>query len=928
MAVVEALVDDGMRILRGCHGRVVVLLAVLAAVFTALAQPLSAQTPNDTVTVVAGPQYAAGPLRRFLNGDNWRHLWVQPIRVPVLDLDRLGGGVTPLRQGGGAQTITLHLHNEAGERWIFRSIDKRPGIADQRWELRGSPMGGVVADHVSALHPGGHFAVPPVLEAAGVLHSPQQPFVMPDVPVLGEYRETFAGMLGALVVRPNQGPDRTPGFAGSRRIEGWEDFQEDLLSGHEHRLDEAELLRARLVDMLMGDPDRGTDQWRWARFGDEGAYTWRPIPEDRDWIFARASGVFARVAQSYYPKLVRFDDDYPSVKRLTFSSHIVDRSMLTRLSRQDFDREAAAVRAAVTDEVIERAIAAMPAPYAELSGAMLRAYLRARRDALPRIAASFYEWLADAVDVRGTEENELVEIERRADGSVLVRIRRRAADSPLVAATTPAGQPAPPSAPAPPATADARVPPSHATYYERVFVPGETREVRVHLHAGDNHARVTGAAAGPIIIRVIGGDGDDVLEDLAGNVRFYKQAGDVRVVSSSGTRLDRTRWLPPPPPEGMRGGYAWAPDWGREADFNPAVGYDDLAGVLVGGAAQWTRYGFRRLPYETQSTVRALYAPGTGGMRAEVEVDHRFPNSRRALRLDVRGARMDDFPFHGLAGNNGHRRIIFDHAFVRVAPSLVWWLGPRPGLDPEANVAGDESGGDDAEDDAAETSVQAMRFTGEFRIGPAFGWTRLDAPHLGGEALLPASYSGEIVTQAGALASLELRRHEDRGAPRRGYRVRAHTGLYPFADGAGAFGNVSAMATGYVPLLGDGPHLALRVGGERAFGEFPLFEAAFLGGRHSLRGSRTHEFAGDTRVYGNAELRIPVDTVRLVINAEFGVFGFGDAGRVWLDGAAPDGWRTGVGGGAWLAAFGRAVSVAVGRGRDATRLHAWLGLPF
>jgi hypothetical protein len=900
---------------------------LLAAMAVAAPAPAVAQTPRDTLTQAAGPQYEdAGPLRRLFYGRNWRDLWGAPLEAPVLDLGTFSGGLSVLRPGGGRQSITLHLTDAQGDRWIFRSIDKHPSRAGLPWEVESAPAARMIEDHVSALHPGGHFAAPPVLEAVGVLHTPPQLFIMPDDPRLGEHRVVYAGMLGAIERRPNQGPDGSPGFAGSRRVNGWDNFEETLRSGHEHRLDEAELLRARLVDMLLGDPDRGTDQWRWARFGEAGGYMWRPIPEDRDWIFAHADGLFARVAQGVYPKLVRFGAAYAPVERYTFSSHIIDRQLLTRLTREDFEREAEAVRRTVTDDVIDRALAVMPAPYHALSGDRIRAALRSRRDALPRIAAEFYAWLADAVDVRGTLEPERFDIERMDDGAVRVRVQRRT-DVPLVAAAgngsdTTSGS----DAARGPITGLA---PSHEVYYERLFLPGETREVRVYVHGGDNHVRVTGAADGEITIRVIGGDGADTFEDRAGNVRFYKQDGELELVESSGTRLDRTRWLPPPPPEGLRAGYAWAPDWGVSTGFAPAADYDERSGLLVGVGATRTEYGFRRLPYATELSARAFWAPATGGLRGELAIDRRIENSRRSLRLDVVGKRMDRFPLYGLVTDDARARVAFDYDVFRVAPSMVWWLGARPGLDPEANIVGSDVLEEEErdEDEAVERAEPGVRFSGELRAGPVFSWARLDAPAASLAGLAAADYGG-AVSQLGAQASLRLRRHDDRAAPRRGYRMSAAAGVFPIVDGAGAFGDVSAVAAAYVPLLGDGPHMALRAGGERVFGEFPIFEAAFLGGRHSLRGSRTHEYAGDTHVFGNAELRVPVDTVQLFINAELGIFGLADAGRVWRDGASPDGWRTGFGGGAWLAAFGRAVSIAVVRGDRATRLHTWFGLPF
>jgi hypothetical protein len=89
--------------------------------------------------------------------------------------------------------------------------------------------------------------------------------------------------------------------------------------------------------------------------------------------------------------------------------------------------------------------------------------------------------------------------------------------------------------------------------------------------------------------------------------------------------------------------------------------------------------------------------------------------------------------------------------------------------------------------------------------------------------------------------------------------------------------------------------LAARVGGQRVFGEYPWFDAAFLGG-HNDRGYRFQRFAGDTSLYGGAELRAWAPRVR-VVPVRLGVFAFYDTGRVWLDGISDGEWHGSYGGG-------------------------------
>src|SRR5438046_9136232 len=95
------------------------------------------------------------------------------------------------------------------------------------------------------------------------------------------------------------------------------------------------------------------------------------------------------------------------------------------------------------------------------------------------------------------------------------------------------------------------------------------------------------------------------------------------------------------------------------------------------------------------------------------------------------------------------------------------------------------------------------------------------------------------------------------------------------------------------------PVLALRAGGKKLWGPFPYFDAAFLGGSETFRAEERQHWAGDASAYGTTELRIPVAKFPFILPLDVGAIGFGDAGRVYLNGQSPGGWHTAAGGGFW-----------------------------
>jgi len=104
------------------------------------------------------------------------------------------------------------------------------------------------------------------------------------------------------------------------------------------------------------------------------------------------------------------------------------------------------------------------------------------------------------------------------------------------------------------------------------------------------------------------------------------------------------------------------------------------------------------------------------------------------------------------------------------------------------------------------------------------------------------------------------------------------------------------------------PVLALRAGGKKLFGDFPFFDAAFLGGSNTLRTEERQRYAGDASLYGTTELRVPVAKFPLILPLDVGVIGFMDAGRVYVDGDSPGGWHSAAGGGLWVGFLNPGIS--------------------
>ena len=567
------------------------LFALVLPLSTVLGQSTgSAESRAPAMTITPQSHYEAHGLKRKILGEGWRELWTTPIRAPMFDLSAYAGGLEFNEKGGGQQSLSLHFKEKNGWReHTFKSVDKFPLLRAMPPALRNTLSGNIVQDQVTTLLPAAPAIVSPIMDAIHALNVPASIHVMPDDPRLGVYRDTFALMLGTVELSPQEGPDNSPGFAGSTRIESADDFVEDVEKARENRADERELFAVRLVDFIINDNDRSLDNMRFARFGDKGNYVWRPIARDRDRAFTNGSGWLIKyLITPIYPKYVPFEEEFP-LAGLVWESWPIDRRLLQRIDRTESQEIARRVQSQVTDGVIEQMIARLPREWRENTDApeRLRTVLRARRDNLPAIADEFYAWLASDVDVHGTDEAERAEIDRSDDGRVTVTLTGR--DDPTI-------------------------------YYRRTFFPHETNDVRVYLHSGNDIATVRGASNDAIAVRIIGGNGDDELVDATSGsgVHFYDSDGKNRFVTARRTDVSEKEWHAPKPGLGVRFDSPWRPDWGSSSGFGPTVFFVHGGGPVIGFGPRYQSNGFRKLPYSTRVHANALVGLGNGrpGVRA------------------------------------------------------------------------------------------------------------------------------------------------------------------------------------------------------------------------------------------------------------------------------------------------------------------------
>ncbi|MDZ7343752.1 MAG: outer membrane protein assembly factor [candidate division KSB1 bacterium] len=816
----------------------------------------------------AGAHYQASGLHKFFFGAHYRDEWATPIEVPYLDLGAFAGGLTAYQRGGGKQTKSLRFKAAADGEYQFRSIDKDPLLALPP-ELRNTIAADVVQDQISSAHPYGALVVPPLAEAVGVLHANPRVVIMPDDARLDEFRQEFAGILGLIEERPVEGPNGAPGFAGAKKVESTEDMIARLEKEEDDFVDQHAFLTARLLDIYLGDWDRHFDQWRWARFQKDSKEFWYPIPRDRDQAFAKFDGLFPALAEKRFlvPQLEGFNKDKPDIWSLTYSGRHLDRIFLNELTQEDFARASKTFVEQLKDETIEQAVRRLPPPIYDLSGAWLEHKLKARRQFMAEAAQTHYKNLAKYTDIVGRHKPEYVEIDRADNGDVEVKIFKRDKSS---------GEK------------------KGEAWYHRVFKRHETKEIRLYLFEGDDKVVLRGSARKSILLRLIGGPGNDEFVDQShAKTIIYDTFGNTQMTRGRSTKF--------------KGGHVDSiinahdyqpliPDHGSLVKPVPFLAYNDDDGLFLGAGIALYDYGFRKVPYASKSLFKSMVALKTSAFRLGYEGDYLQCLAGLRLNIEANVDRPRVRNFFGLGNQTRRDEELENKEFYEIR-SKELFIRPLLFYEPSRRS--------------------------KFFFGAGFRRFSIDSTDNANTLIVATRPYGLAVNNTLELtAGFTLDHRDSPIAPSKGALLSLSASHIPKAfDNASAYTRGEAMARLYLSPFSR-LTLAAGVQGVKLWGTaFPYYDAAYIGGTSTLRGFARDRFAGDASVDGVAAVVLRLFRYHFLFPTDFGIFVFGDAGRVWLNSESPGDWHTSVGGGLLFAPILRTLTFTLGAARSTEDLR-------
>jgi hypothetical protein len=813
-----------------------------------------------SIKVAANPKLKGNAFKKFFLGKNYRKEWITPIEVPVINFKTDYGGLTPKKEGGGKETRSLQVEDTSGQVWSLRSVKKYPEKALPP-EFHKTIAEKILSDGISASYPYGAVSMSILSRAANVPFLKDELVYIPDASELGKFQSKFKN---SLVLMEDKEPE---GFATKQKDE---EDQKSVSTGevvyalakkNTNKVDQLAVLRARLLDNFVMDFDRHEGQWNWIAKKSEDGKTFYPIPKDRDQVFYTNQGILPKFirGKTILPELQGFEKKAKNIRTFNRPARNFDRFFLTELSEDDWSREIDVFLGSMTDEVIESALKKQPKEIQKYSVKKIIRTLKEKRKYFKDDMMKYYNFIASKVAIVGSNEREQFTISKNDNESVSVVANK--IDS--------AGN-------------------ISTKLYERTFDPNVTSDIQIYGLEGDDKFVVQGERS-KIKIRLIGGPGNDQFINnsrgskiLAYDVKFEENA-------ISGKRKIRNRITNDPLNNTFtRLGYHYT------SFISPGISveYSVDGGLFLGPKLKITTQGFRKDPYSMLHKFSANRSINSSSYHLKYSGDfiRVFKKTDLLIRGDLK-LPTSRTHFFGLGNNT-----VLD----KTKPGGHQYYLARYNLS-----------------DISALFRTPLGHWVQIKYGPIFQYFRLSGPENADKYItqLNLNYPDPKTLYvkkfySGAEFRFEINTKNNQIIPTRGVTAsifaRSLLGLNSYSNNIGQAGADLSLYTNFISKK----HvvLATSFGVSHNIGNFEFEQAQYLGFKQNLRGFRIERFAGRTRAYNNAEIRIKIaDINAYLFPAGFGILAFNDVGRVWTDNETSSTWHNGYGGGIWIAPLNKIV---------------------
>jgi hypothetical protein len=814
--------------------------------------------PETVTTSIYSPKMTQkSAFHRFLFGQHYRKYYSLPIEARTATIDTLKGGLKPIREGGGHQSVSLRMSDPQGREYIMRAMKKSATVFLQSVafkdqyvvnEFEKTYAEDFLFDFYTTSHPYSSFAIGGMSDQIGLRHTNPILYYIPKQNGLGEFNASFGDQLYMVEERPADNHLDGKNFGKPSNIIGTDDMMLNLHKDEKYTVDEKEYIKARLFDILLGDWDRHSDQWRWAEYKEDGKVIYRPIPRDRDQAFVKYDGALLSLIMNMPPlrHMRTFKGDRINVKWLGREPYPMDLAFLKTAGEKEWVEQAKYIQENLTDADIDVAFKNMPKEVQDETVDEIKAKLKSRKKDLQKYAREYSEVLDKTVMIAGTDKKDKFVLNHNVKKGIEIQVFRIKKEG-------------------------------DELLYTKNVTDAKTKNLWIYGLDDNDVFEVKGTEKSSIKIRLIGGQNNDTYNIENGRkvivYDFKSKENTYNLDSKTQTQLTDDYEV---------NAYNYERPKYNVVSGLPNIGYNPDDGVKVGVNVNYTVNNFKQNPYTQRHIFNAFYYFATGGL--EFNYAAHFPGLLGKWVIDVESLyTTPNFAMNYFGYGNESQYdddLGMDYNRVRIR---------------KFNASG--------------AIRHVGRYGSEFSIQPIF--QRMTVEDTENRYInIPGIVNPNVFDSQnyGSLKVKYLFKNSDFAAkPTLGmYFMIAGTWTTNLDDTKKNFPTLESVL-GFTHKIDHNGKLILAtyLKGKAIFNNnYEFYQGASLGGDTDLRGFRNERFLGNSYFSQSSDLRLSIGKIRkTIVPFTYGILGGFDYGRVWLDGENSKKWHQDYGGGLWLNAI-------------------------
>lgn len=816
--------------------------------------------PNNFPKTAAASVYTSemtkkSAFHKFLFGQHYRKYYSLPIQAPTAVLDTLKGGLKPVREGGGHQSISLRMVDPQKREYVLRALKKSATqflqsvvFKDQYvvTDFQDTFAEDFLLDFYTTSHPYTPFIIGDLADNLGIAHTNPLLYYIPKQERFNEFNSNFGDALYMLEERPADNHIDAKSFGNPSDIISTDDMMENLRKDEKYAVDEKEYIKARLFDMLIGDWDRHKDQWRWGEYKKDGKIIYKPIPRDRDQAFTKYDGALLSILMNI-PALRHmrsFKDKIDNVKWLNREPYPLDLAFVRQSEKSDWIAAAKYIQENLSDEEINKAFENLPKEVQDATVKEIKEKLKKRRGVLQKYASRYADVLSRTVMVAGTDKKDKFVLHRNAKNSIELQVFRLKKEG-------------------------------EELMYTKTFRDKTTKNLWIYGLDDNDVYEVSGDFKSKIKIRLIGGQNNDLYTIANGRrVRIY----DFKSKENTYDVDHKTRKI-------LTDDYDVNLYNFEKPKYNvfsglPTAGFNPDDGVKLGINLNYTVNNFKQNPYTQKHIVTAYRYFATGGY--EIDYKAHFPGLLGNWVIDVEAQYTTpnfavNYFGYGNETVNDDKNVGMDFNRVRIQKLKA---------------------------------VPAVRHVG--RHGSELAFQTIF------EQMKVENTEGRIINEAGTV-NQKVFDSQQYGSARIQYSFKnADFNSKPtmgigFQIAGSWTTNLNNTRQNFPGVEGSLSFVhKIDPYGKLVFAtlfktkailnnNYEFYQGVTLGGDKDLRGYRNERFLGNTSYSQSTDLRYSIGKARkMFIPFTYGILAGFDYGRIWMDGEDSKKWHNDFGGGIWI----------------------------